>query len=288
MKVEIFVQTPNPSHNWGDTLFARSLAAEIKNLGNEVRLRFREDWEREGSADVEVLLAGHYKRLPRKGRLSLLWVIYGHSVWSEAELGAFDKVYVASGEKAREWGALGINCERLEQAADNFLMGKRVAEQKDIDVLFIGSNYDLEGVYPRRVARDLGKLVGGEKRVFVVGTWKGVLPDSWIIGDWVGVEEAFGLYSRARVVLGDHLPSMGEAGFVSNRVYDLAEIGAFQMQPRMRALERLGVVTYSGDDFLEKLWNYIENEVERERSVEEVRRKCSPTGFKDRAKRLLK
>jgi spore maturation protein CgeB len=55
--------------------------------------------------------------------------------------------------------------------------------------------------------------------------WDGLAPPEWIKGDNIPNVELPRHYASADIVLNDHWPSMKDAGFMSNRIFDVLACG---------------------------------------------------------------
>ena len=72
------------------------------------------------------------------------------------------------------------------------------------------------------------------------GGWRQFVPASYIRADRVPNDVVADLYRSASVVLTDHWTDMREAGFLSNRLYDAAAVGARVISDPIAGLEAFG------------------------------------------------
>ena len=106
---------------WGDTHFARQLAAALRDLGQEVVIDHRGEFERRSGwhDEVVVLLRGLAPYTPLLDRVNLLWLISHPELVTPSEPMGFDRVYVASVPHAKHLAQLwGREVVPLLQATD--------------------------------------------------------------------------------------------------------------------------------------------------------------------------
>ncbi len=99
-------------------------------------------------------------------------------------------------------------------------------------------------------------------------------------------------YSRCRILVNDHWPSMRECGFLSNRLFDAAAAGAFVLSDQIDGgAEVFGedLVTYQSEsDFQEKVRYYLARPAERCVRAERMQsRVLAAHTFAHRAKELM-
>ena len=94
---------------WGDTHFARQLAAALRDLGQEVVIDHRGEFERRSGwhDDVVVLLRGTAPYTPLLDRVNLLWLISHPELVTPSEPMGWDRVYVASVPHAKHLASCG-------------------------------------------------------------------------------------------------------------------------------------------------------------------------------------
>ena len=209
---------------WGDTHFARQLAAALRELGQEVVIDHRQSFERSSETldDVVLLLRGLTPYTPILDRVNLIWLISHPEVVRRSEHVGWDRVYVASVPFARlmaeQWHAPAVP---LLQATDPTVFHPDIAEpDTGHRVLFIGNS--------RRRVRPL--VVGAAAQglpLSVYGSgWEGLIPERFIRGVFVPNAEVGAAYRAAGVVLNDHWSDMRSNGFLSNRLFDAVAAGA--------------------------------------------------------------
>jgi GT2 family glycosyltransferase/SAM-dependent methyltransferase len=293
IRFAINIGVPDRSHNdWGDIFFARSLSRALKDLGHHCTIRYLNEWDQPGRhVDVVIHLKGLSPYLPRHHHVNVLWVINHPELHSVEELNTYDLVLAASCRWSdRMKSRVRVPLHYTPQAGDEkaFFPSHKEAE-RDIDVLFVGNNYNaVHGGPARRVIADL--LSCGESFNFkVVGRhWSGFVEDSQVLSEFVPWDQLPALYRRAKIVLNDHQDSMRSEGFVNNRTFDLAHLKAFQISDDVAGLSELGVTTYQDAPHLRRLIrHYLDHPDERRQNAEKVYAACREYTFAARAESIL-
>ncbi|MCW2833467.1 MAG: glycosyl transferase family 2 [Nocardioides sp.] len=209
---------------WGDTHFARSLAAALERSGQDVSVDSRDARHRTSREhdDVVLVLRGLDHVEPHPTALNMQWIISHPDLTSMTELKGFELVYAASlswpAQIRREWG---VPVEPLLQCTDpRFFNPDRGVPDTGPAVLFVGNS---RGVFRQAVrtalAADADLTVHG-------ADWDEFLDPSAVASSGVPNEEVGALYAAAGVVLNDHHLDMRRDSFLSNRLFDAAACGA--------------------------------------------------------------
>lgn len=209
---------------WGDTHFARSLAAALERSGQSVSVDSRDARHRPSRDhdDVVLVLRGLDLVDPHPTALNMQWIISHPDLVSMAELKSFDLVYAASlswpAQVRREWG---LPVEPLLQCTDpRFFHPDRGVPDTGPAVLFVGNS---RGVFRQAVrtalAADADLTVHG-------ADWDEFLDPATVASTGVPNDEVGALYASAGVVLNDHHVDMRRDSFLSNRLFDAAACGA--------------------------------------------------------------
>jgi GT2 family glycosyltransferase len=209
---------------WGDTHFAASLARALRDLGQEVVVDRRPEWDRATGRhdDVVLVLRGLVRHDPSPEQVSLLWVISHPELVGPDEVGGYDRVLAAGApwaeRRSREWAT---QIEPLLQATDPERFHPDAGAPGTGDpVLFVGnSRRRLRPVVRDALAAGLPLAVYGD-------LWAGLVPDGVVRGRSVPNETLAAAYRSAGVVLNDHHEDMRQEGFVSNRLFDAVASGA--------------------------------------------------------------
>ncbi|WP_341577877.1 glycosyltransferase [Microbacterium schleiferi] len=206
---------------WGDTHFARSLAAALRRLGQEVVIDHHEITTRPSGYldDVTLVIRGLDVVEPVTGGVSMLWVISHPDLVTRREASHFDKVFAASEKWARETSARwGLPIEPLLQCTDPQLFHPR-GTPRTPHIVFVGNS---RGVPRPAVITPVS--AGIPIRVFG-SEWEGILPPHVVEAPYVPNHELSELYESAAVVLNDHWNDMRRDGFISNRLFDVVAAG---------------------------------------------------------------
>jgi len=209
---------------WGDTHFAASLAAALRDHGQEVVVDRRPAWDRVSGRhdDVVLVLRGLVRHDPSPEQVSLLWVISHPELVVPDEAHGYDRVLAAgrpwAERRARDWA---LRIEPLLQATDPERFHPDVGSPDTGDpVLFVGnSRRQLRPVVRDALAAGLPLSVYGD-------LWSGLVPDGVVRGRSIPNDELAAAYRSAGVVLNDHHDAMRLDGFVSNRLFDAVASGA--------------------------------------------------------------
>ncbi len=205
---------------WGDTHFAASLAAALRELGQEVVVDRRPEWDRASGRhdDVVLVLRGLVRHDPAPVSTSLLWVISHPEDVTPEEARGYDRVLAASPTWTRRRRARSTP---LLQATDPALFHPSAGAPDTGDpVLFVGNS--------RRVLRPVVRdaLAAGLPLAVYGDLWAGLVPDEVVRARSVPNDALAAAYASAGVVLNDHHEEMRRDGFVSNRLFDAVASGA--------------------------------------------------------------
>jgi glycosyltransferase involved in cell wall biosynthesis len=225
------------ARRWGDLHFARSLAAALERLGQQVVIDHRPALQRDhrGLDDVVLTLRGLFAVTPPPDTVNLLWVISHPDLVTPGEAAAYDRVFAASALWASRFSAgTGLAVEPLLQATDpaRFHPDPSVADTGE-PVLFVGNS---RGVF-RPVVRDL--LAAGVEVGINGAGWERFVDARHVRARLLANEDLPAHYRAAGVVLNDHWDDMREAGFWSNRLFDAAASGARVVSDHIDGTESL-------------------------------------------------
>lgn len=273
---------------WGDTHFARGLAAALRRLGQEVVIDAYAARERPSAYldDVVVALRGPEPLAPQPGAVSIMWIISHPDEITASEISGFDAVFAASGSWARAaTERFGIPIAPLLQCTDSALFRPSGAPH-DQGLLFVGT---ARGIPRPSIIEPL--RAGVPVRVYGPD-WSGWIPGSAIIDTGVPHADLPEMYERATAVLNDHWPAMQRAGFISNRLFDVVAAGGRAISDRVSGVDELfrgSVVTYGSID---ELLDLVGGDVDalfpsEERQLENSAHVRSHHSFDARARSLL-
>ena len=238
---------------WGDTWFARDLAAALRRAGQHARVvsRAGANGERRSQDDVVLVLRGLREVRPPQERDNtwMLWVISHPELVTEAELRAFDAVFVAS----ESWAAPGgVSVTPLLQATEPARFTPAAGTHAGSNVLFVGST---RGEFRPAVRAALQSSRAQDLEIFGVG-WAEYVEPEQIAGEFLPNDDLPAAYANAEIVLNDHHREMARDGFLSNRLFDAVAAGARVLTDRARGIEDVfgdAVVVYEDEDQLVEL-----------------------------------
>lgn len=276
---------------WGDTHFARSLAAALRALDQTVVIDHRPEFYRASARldDVVLVLRGREPYRPAFGQVNLAWVISHPETVTRMEAASYDRILAASeqwaSKNSKTWD---LRIEPLLQATDPATFHPDRAEpDTGHPVLFVGgSRHEFRPMVRMALERGLPLSVFGKY-------WEEFIPPEYISGQWVDNDRVGAMYRAAGVVLNDHWETMRSDGFISNRLFDAVAAGARVVSDDISGLDGLfgrAVQVATSADELVRLTNpdhfdavFGDDEERREVSAR-VRREHS---FEARAKTLL-
>ena len=218
---------------WGDTHFARGLAAALRRQGAEVVIDSVTAAHRPTTVfdDVCLVLRGPERIDPPAGTFSILWIISHPDEITADELSRFDVVFAASEPWAR-WATqrFARPVRPLLQCTDSHRFHPSGAARTD-DIVFVGT---ARGIARPAVVEPL--RAGIPVRVYGPD-WRGFIPGSAIAATGIPNRDLPLRYETARVVLNDHWPAMQRAGFIANRPYDVVAAGGRVISDDVEGLE---------------------------------------------------
>lgn len=210
--------------SWGDRHFARSLAAALGRLGQDVAVDHREAWRRPSRHldDVVLALRGKYEVPPEPGATNVLWIISHPDEVTEAEAAGFDLVFAAgeawASAKSVAWGREIVP---LLQCTDPGIFNpERALPDTGAPVVFVGNS---RAVLRPAVMYALSS--GADVEVYGRG-WETLIPEERVMRPVIPNDKVGEVYAGAGVVLNDHWEDMRRDGFLSNRLFDAVASGA--------------------------------------------------------------
>ena len=213
------------AESWGDWHYAHSLARALRRLGQQVAVDTKAARGRDSRRldDVLLTLRGTDEVRPAQAPVNLMWIIYAPEQVTAQEAARYDQVFASSvswaQQRTAEWD---LPIRPLLQCTDAELFYPRPGVHPADDVLFVG-NARRGGTRPMVEA---ALAAGAELRLYGTGWDQIPAAAGRLTGLRVPNQELGLLYSGAGVVLNDHLETMRQAGFVSNRLFDAVACGA--------------------------------------------------------------
>ena len=257
-QLRFLLRLPNPpptERAWGDYYFARSLADALERRGHGVAMEFKArppSLQRLRLAlsrprpDVDLVLRGK-RRYPRRRRPTIMWLISNSETVGTDEIASMDHVFVASLAQCERLRAAGHrNVSPLLQCTDagRFSPDRR-SEALRTACLFVANHRRFDRmalIYATRAGVPV--TVWGRR-------WEGIVaPPARIAGEHIPNAELGAHYASADVVLNDHSPDMHDAGFTSNRVFDVLACGVPLVTDRAEDLpDGLSDLVYRFSDY---------------------------------------
>jgi hypothetical protein len=230
LRIAIKTGVPVPEQNaeWGDFHFATSLSNALRKEGNAVRIDAIAEWrDAEGVADFDLVLHGSRSWEQRPNVPSVHWVLYPGSRKKRdlaAELKTGQHVFVSSLSDIDAWRQKlpGMSVSALLQGFDADLMFCNDAP-RDAGIVFVGSNH--KGMKGGRPIVDMSLQAGQSIRLWGRG-WGDHPAAANLVADYLPNGQLGALYRSAEIVLCDHMPTMRDGGYVSNRIFDALACGA--------------------------------------------------------------
>lgn len=228
------------AERWGDTHFARDLAAALRPHGVETRIDYQRQWldaDRQSGEAVLTLRGIHaYETAP--SHFNIEWVISHPEAVTIPELETYDHVFVASvpfAHALRERATVPIT-ELLQATAEARFFPVEPNPELEAHLLFLGNSRQ-----QRRPAVDWAVELGAD--LTIVGQhWDGLVPETFVRAEHHPNSLLGELYASADIVLSDHWADMAAIGFISNRVFDALASGAFVISDAV-----LGMADVFGD-----------------------------------------
>lgn len=226
------------ARQWGDFHFAGSLAAALRELGQQVVVDYGPNDGRETSYrdDVVLMLRGLRAAELPADVTSVLWVISHPDQVTAHELAAYDLRYAASLTWSRDTSAQwGLPVRPLLQCTDSsrfYIDDEPVKDVVGKAVLVGNSRGKARPVAVHAVASGTPVAVYGSR-------WEKFLPSEVIAGTYVPNEIARRYYRSAAWALNDHWPDMRDLGFISNRVFDVLASGGRLLTDDVHGLDEL-------------------------------------------------
>lgn len=236
---------------WGDTWFARDVAAALRRQGQHVSVLPRSGANQppRSNDDVVVVLRGlrGVEPPPQRTGVWIMWVISHPELVTEAEARAYDMIFVAS----QTWRLPGgvRSTPLLQATAPDRFSPTAAPSDSGAALLFVGST---RGQFRPAVRGALASDRADELSVYGVG-WEEFIEVDRISGEFLDNDQLPAAYAGAGIVLNDHHPEMAADGFLSNRLFDAVATGARVVSDTAAGLEHVfgdAVVVFTDEDHL--------------------------------------
>ena len=221
-----------PNYPSGEKYLAEDMAKEFDKLGFNAEMYSLErtyanrDF-REGFAlylrPLPELRSDDYHKLYDNDKISVLYETFTYNL---NEVKNADIVFTGSLKKHKEYNKLGINSNFLPQFTRTDKFYPSFKKDYKTNIIFIGNQWN--GL-PTRPIINMIKDTGLKVDIYGNGY------DEVLTGDYAQLwkaaqvlpEELKYYYSSADIVLNDTRPDMIEAGFISNRIFDVSACKGF-------------------------------------------------------------
>jgi spore maturation protein CgeB len=122
--------------------------------------------------------------------------------------------------------------------------------------------------------------------------WEGIIPVSYIKGQFIENNKLHFYYGNCGVVLNDHWESMKRHGFLSNRIFDAAACGALILTDHVQGIEDVfgnNILTYKEQEEIPPILEEFENNHEFKESISLILPKLvrDKHSFKERTAKIL-
>ena len=276
-KFRIAIKVPVPrmeiAHEWGDYHFALALKRALVKHGHSVRIDILPDWDTAlgFGDDVVLVLRGLNQYVPKPEQINIMWNISHPDKVSVQEYEQYDHVFIASRQYADQLRkTLKIPVSVLLQCTDPNLFYPDTANGvPEEPVLFVGnSRQQLRTIVKDALTADLPVAIYG-------AMWEGYRTGQYIKETHIENIELRRYYSKCKVLLNDHWPSMREQGFISNRIFDAGACGTLVVSDEVADMEAIfgdAVVSYrDATDLKRAVDHFVKDDVARREKGERLR-----------------
>jgi len=254
--------------NWGDKYYALSFQKALRSHSINTDILYMDEWQKATNYDILINIRGLKAFSPPKHiPIKILWQINHPELNTIEELSSYDKLFIASEYYTEILQKNRITAEFLPQAGDEHNFSEQKTN-KEFDVLFVGNNHNAQSGAKRKIVEDLFKKTIDFNLKIVGASWHNIIPEQYILSDFVEWKDLPNLYSSAKIVLNDHQDTMAKFGFINNRCFDLSLMKQFQISDYVPGIEKYNIITYQEPlDLHNKIKYYLQNEDERHRQA---------------------
>lgn len=258
---------------WGDYILGQDLKSGIEANGYTVQPAYQENYYPNGSetSQIDIYMHGYVPFNPprQEGKINVMYLYYpletantekyqnisgGEPDWRslQTELWAYDLIAVASPTYQKEIDKLGIPTIFAPQFTNPQKFFYEYDKDKAYDILFVGRpGYD-------RISARWAMESGFDVALFGDG-WQDKAPKEYFKGGYIDNNELHKYYSSAKIVLNDTRKDMKQAGFISNRIFDVTASGGFIISDYMPEIEQFygdSIPMFKSKKELKKLLDY--------------------------------
>ena len=279
---------------WGDYILGQDFKSGIEALGHNVHPAYIDNFYPLGSeqTDIDIYMHGFVPfNPPKDDKVKVLYLYYPLETantkkfnnlegikepeWYslETELWDYDLIAVASPVYQKEIEKLGKPTVFVPQFTNTEKFFYEYDASVAHDILFVGRpGYE-------RVSAKWAIESGFDVALYGDG-WQTKAPLKYFKGNYINNHELHKYYASAKIVLNDTRNDMKEAGFVSNRVFDVTASGGFLISDYMPEIEQFygdSIPMFKNKEELAKLLQYYlahpeerQQKARRERLVKKV------------------
>ncbi len=281
---------------WGDYILGQDLKSGLEKNGYSVHPAYQENYYPYGSEEsaVDIYMHGYVPFNPprQEGKTNVMYLYYPletantekyqntegsepdwHSL--QTELWNYDLIAVASPTYRNEIDRLGIPTIFVPQFTNPDKFFYEYDKDKAFDILFVGRpGYD-------RISARWAMESGFEVALFGDG-WQDKAPKQYFKGGYIDNNELHKYYSSAKIVLNDTREDMKQAGFISNRIFDVTASGGFLISDYMPEIEQFygdSIPMFESKEELKQLLDYYLAHPEERKAKAEKARQITLTYF---------
>ena len=253
LDVGLKISSKQDWYTWGDYILGKDLEEGLKKHGHNVVPSFIDNFYpvEQNKSKIDIYMHGFVPFNPPKNdnKINILYLYYPLETantnkyknvkdieepsWMslQTELWDFDLVAVASPTYQKEIEKLGLKTIFTPQFTNPDKFFYEYDKDKAYDILFVGRpGYE-------RISALWAIESGFDVSLFGDG-WQSKVDNKYFKGSYIDNNELHKYYASAKIVLNDTRSDMKEAGFISNRVFDVTASGGFLISDYMPEIER--------------------------------------------------
>ncbi len=253
LDVGLKISSKQDWYTWGDYILGKDLEEGLKKHGYNVAPSFIDNFYpvEQNKSKIDIYMHGFVPFNPPKNdnKINILYLYYPLETantnkyknikdieepsWMslQTELWDFDLVAVASPTYQKEIEQLGLKTIFTPQFTNPDKFFYEYDKDKAYDILFVGRpGYE-------RISALWAIESGFDVALFGDG-WQSKVDNKYFKGSYIDNNELHKYYASAKIVLNDTRSDMKEAGFISNRVFDVTASGGFLISDYMPEIER--------------------------------------------------
>ena len=278
--------------SWGDYILGQDMKSGLERLGYSVQPAYMDNFYPSGAekSSVDIYMHGFVPFNPpvNPGKINVLYLYYPletanmdkfknlkHTAepdWMslQTELWDFQLAAVASPGYQKKLEKFGIKTVFVPQFTDPKKFFYEYDKNAAYDILFVGRpGYE-------RISALWAMENGFDVALFGEG-WEGKAPAEMVKGTYIDNKELHKYYASAKIVLNDTRADMKQAGFISNRVFDVTASGGFLISDYMPEIKEFygdSIPMFNSKEELKQLLEHYlahpEERKEKARQAQEI------------------